>query len=123
MANGDVYIGQFKNGLFDGKGQLILTTNEIYNGFFQEGKKSGDGLEMLANGDKYDGNFTDGKYDGYGLYTLSTGQTKEGIWNHGEYVKQCNKAEAHGFEEINNIDKNGLGDIQEVTEYREETSI
>ena len=51
--NGDTYVGTFKNGLFDGKGQLTYSGN-VYNGNFCEGKKKGEGLIIFENGDKYE---------------------------------------------------------------------
>lgn len=75
-ANGDVYEGQFKNGLRHGKGRydslpirmlcLIYNPNRlfhrfvekngrVYNGNWSLSMKQGEGVETFKNGDEYTG--------------------------------------------------------------------
>ena len=62
-ANGDKYIGEYK----DGKGH-------------------GQGTYTWANGDKYIGEHKDGKKHGQGTYTFANGKKNNGYFMNNEYV-------------------------------------
>lgn len=76
---GDLYIGEFKQNLFHGKGQLKLfsknsTSSDLYNGDFFKGKRQGRGqLICTSSVDfpfEYDGEWLDDKRHGKGTITL-----------------------------------------------------
>ena len=99
--NNDYYIGEFKKGLFHGKGELfnvnnnliekgnyendclegqgkrILDGNKYYEGQFKKGLYNGNGKICDAN-DKlvYEGDFINGKYDGNGNLFYDNGNFK-----------------------------------------------
>ena len=60
MSSGDCYIGQFKNGYFDGKGQLTDKKGNVFNGNFVKGKKEGFGLIVTNKGETIKGKYTNG---------------------------------------------------------------
>ena len=60
MSNGDNYIGEFKNGLFDGKGQLTDKSGNVFDGHFSKGRKEGFGLIITNKGEKIEGKCKDG---------------------------------------------------------------
>lgn len=60
MINGDSYIGEFKNGLFEGKGQLTDKKGNVFNGNFVKGKKDGYGLIITNDGKKIEGKYKNG---------------------------------------------------------------
>ena len=54
------YIGEFKNGVYEGKGIYYYNNGDKYEGNFKNGVKEGKGIEYYNNGDKYEGNFKNG---------------------------------------------------------------
>ena len=62
-ANGDVYVGEVRNGELNGQGTY---TN--------------------VDGDVYVGEFRDGIAHGEGTLTLADGRVKEGIWENGRFL-------------------------------------
>ena len=114
-AKGNKYVGEFKDGKFNGQGTFFYLANDQfkdhrYVGDFKDGKRNGQGTFTLANGDKYAGAFKDEKRNGQGTFTLANGikyvgawkddkshglgaifasngsVTNEGIWNNGEFI-------------------------------------
>ena len=91
------YIGNFKNGKFEGKGTLSNISyefeNELYAsplrpnfhddqftyvGNFSDGLPEGDGKIVFDNGDKYEGEFYEGKIEGEGTMTFKNGSVYKG---------------------------------------------
>jgi hypothetical protein len=80
--NGDKYIGEFKNGLWHGKGTHITANGNKYVGEFKDGFRSGNGTLTYANGDVHVGEFKDGVVHGKGTLTLRTGKEYVGEWKY-----------------------------------------
>lgn len=80
------YIGQFKNGLFHGKGETKWTDGESHVGMYKNGQGDGYGI-YIYNGrlgiDTYTGNFKDSNHHGYGIQTNINGCRYEGEWKNG----------------------------------------
>ncbi len=66
MANEDIYIGTFTNGLLNGKGTYINNKGEKFVGLFEAGKKNGEGKLYDKNGEKI----------------------KEGIWKNDKFMNE-----------------------------------
>ena len=73
---GDLFEGEFQNGLPNGQGSYFFLANnqfkgDKYVGEFKDGKYNGLGSYTYANGDKYVGEFKDGKYNYQHTYTFN----------------------------------------------------
>ena len=64
----------------EGLGSLIVPKGERYLGEFKEGKYNGKGTEFFPNGSKYEGNWKYGNFNGQGTYTFSNGKSFFGVW-------------------------------------------
>ena len=87
LANGDKYIGKFKDGKPNGQGTLTSSNGE-YNGNWKDAKRNGQGAFTSSNGNKYIGQWKDNKENGQGtkIYTNGNkfvGQFKDG-YEHGK---------------------------------------
>ena len=78
------YIGQFKNGLKDGKGTLYYKNGNIeYEGDFKKGKYDGEGKYIYESGDYYIWQFKEGLCHGKGKeYDKNGNIISEGEWNY-----------------------------------------
>ena len=61
-ANGNVYIGEFRENKFDGQGTLTYANKSQYVGEFRDGKFSGQGTFTHSNGSQDIGEFRDGQF-------------------------------------------------------------
>ncbi len=82
FANG-VYTGDILDGLFDGKGKIVLQTNQVYEGSFVKGKRSGKGVCTYPNGERYEGMWLNDMREGKGTYYYAGGQREEASWHEG----------------------------------------
>lgn len=71
--SGGKYVGEFKDGKFNGQGTLTWPDGTNYVGSFKDSKFSGQGTYILANGQKYVGEFRDNKFNGQGTLTWHDG--------------------------------------------------
>ena len=72
-ADGDTYVGEFKDNNFNGQGSLTFANGNRYVGEFKDNKRDGPFEVTFASGDKYVGEFKDDKRNGYGTYTFADG--------------------------------------------------
>ena len=78
------YDGEFFNDKFDGVGKYYYENDEYYIGQFKNGLKNGKGIEYYPNGNiKYDGEFVDDKYEGNGKYIYKNGESYRGKFKNG----------------------------------------
>ncbi len=68
-ANGDTYVGEFKNGKLNGKGTYTFPSGEKYVGEFKNGIQHGQATYTFPRGEKYVGDFKDGNRNGKGTMT------------------------------------------------------
>ena len=82
------YIGQFKNGLPNGKGVEYYKNGNIkYEGDFINGDYEGDGQYTWEDGIYYIGQFKNSVPNGNGIMFYSNGTIKnQGNWINGEFV-------------------------------------
>ena len=75
---GDYYYGEWKKGKFNGNGQLIMNNIIIYEGQFQNSLKNGEGTENFPDGAIFNGNFENNNKNGKGKLIYSDGSVYEG---------------------------------------------
>ena len=83
-ANGDKYVGNFKDDKSHGQGTYTYASGDKYVGEYKDDKKNGQGTYTHANGDKYVGEFKDGKENGPGTYTHANGDKYVGNFKDGK---------------------------------------
>ena len=86
-ANGNKYVGEWKDNKPHGKGTFTSADGAKYVGEYKDGKRNGQGTFTLANGEKYVGEYKDGKRNGQGTSTLAFG---------GKYVGEYKDGNPHG---------------------------
>lgn len=74
------YVGYFKNGKQEGKGKLTFVSGNVYEGDFKDGLKHGKGV-FIGKGKKYEGEYVEGKKHGYGEYTDTDGSIYKGNYS------------------------------------------
>jgi hypothetical protein len=77
----NIYIGSYNHqGNPHGFGTMKYSNGEIYEGDWFDGVRSGVGKMTWTNGDVYEGEFLDSKKNGKGKYTWPSGDFYEGDW-------------------------------------------
>ena len=89
-ADGDEYVGEWKDGKFHGQGTYTWVSEEKYVGEFKDSKKHGQGTYTWASGrftgNKYVGEYKDGKQHGQGTFTYTGGRIVVQEWKDGKRV-------------------------------------
>ena len=80
FPNGDVYAGQWVNGMREGIGTFAHQNGDVYTGPFTNDKKDGIGAYYYADGDRYEGAFVEGVKTGKGSYYYDNGNQYIGEW-------------------------------------------
>ena len=83
-ADGNKYVGEWKYGKWHGKGTYTNTKGDKYVGEFKDGNRHGQGTYAQGNGEKYVGEYKDGKSHGQGTVTFADGRVQKGIWENGK---------------------------------------
>ena len=85
FANGDKYVGEFKNGAFNGQGAFTYANGQKLVGWFEGGRLNGDGTATLANGNRYVGEWKEGRRHGAGIeYDPNGAVITSGFYKEGE---------------------------------------
>ncbi|XP_058107827.1 phosphatidylinositol 4-phosphate 5-kinase 6-like isoform X2 [Magnolia sinica] len=88
LSNGDLYTGEWADGVPHGAGKYIWTDGCMYEGEWSHGNITGRGKFSWPSGATYEGQFRSGFMHGLGAYTGSMGDTYCGSWamnsKHGE---------------------------------------
>jgi hypothetical protein len=86
-VSGEQYVGEFKGGRRHGQGNATYADGNKYIGEFKNDTRSGIGTSIFADGRRYVGEFAGGKYNGSGTSFTSDGKVlSEGIWFDGKFV-------------------------------------
>jgi len=114
-ANGDRYVGKFKDGFIEGRGTINFHDGTEYTGQWRKNRFHGDGTRRFKNGNVYTGNYVDGKRQGQGRCYFANGDMYVGDWKddtiHGFGRYYYNNG--HSFEGMfRNGKRNGRGKYQ-----------
>ncbi len=82
-TDGTTYKGEFYCGLIYGKGKLTKPSGETYEGFFVKGIRSGRGKTHFVGGDSHVGYWRDNQLNGRGLYKWNNGAIFDGKYKNG----------------------------------------
>jgi len=74
------YIGEFKNGVFDGHGTITFPNFDKYKGQFKNGLPDGQGTYIFHGGKKYVGKMKKGAIKGKGIMTYPDGKKYIGLF-------------------------------------------
>ncbi len=88
FASGAKYVGEYKEGKYHGQGTATLAAGDKYVGEYKEGKHHGQGTYTWADGSKYVGEYKEGKEHGQGTYTWADGRVERGYYMNREYVPE-----------------------------------
>ena len=81
FANGNKYVGEWKDNKYNGQGTFTFADGAKYVGEFKDGTRNGQGTDTFVNGSKYVGEYKDGKRNGQGTLYASNGSiVNEGMW-------------------------------------------
>ena len=61
-SNGERYVGEFKNDMFEGFGTYNFPNGSVYTGEFKEGLFHGDGIYTISDGTEFEGFFEFGEF-------------------------------------------------------------
>jgi hypothetical protein len=83
--NGDVYDGDLKDNMMNGKGKMTYVSGDIYTGEFKDNMMNGKGIYKYKDGRVFVGNFKDDKKEGPGRMIDSFGRALHaGHWKDGK---------------------------------------
>jgi hypothetical protein len=90
-SNGGKYVGEFRDGYFNGQGtEFYSSDGSTYAGDFKGGRPHGNGTWTAPNSsggeDEYVGEFNNGSMTGQGTYTYASGEVEVGIFDNGNLV-------------------------------------
>ena len=85
FANGELYKGDFKQGEMTGNGMFIFSDKTEYNGSIENGIFNGKGKMRWVNGTEYDGMFADSSLNGNGVISNIQGEKYKGVFERNEF--------------------------------------
>ena len=88
FANGDKYVGQFKDSKGNGQGTMTWVNGDKCVGEFKDGNCNGQGTFTFASGNKYVGEFKDSKFNGQGTAFFADGDKEVGEFKDGNFMGQ-----------------------------------
>jgi len=83
-TEGALYVGEFRNGKYNGQGTATWSNGDRYVGEFRDDKFHGQGIYTSEKNFVYAGDFRDGMFNGVGTYTSSNGMKYVGEWRDDE---------------------------------------
>ena len=82
------YVGEWKNNKRNGQGKRIYENGGVIEGEFKDDKLNGQATLTIPNGNKYVGEWKDDEINGQGTYTYENGDKYVGEWKNGKYDGQ-----------------------------------
>jgi hypothetical protein len=89
-AKGNLYVGEFKDGMRHGQGAGTFVDGTTYTGEFKFDAITGKGVQTFPNGDKYIGEFKDGLRHGNGTFVFANGGKFVGQYQRQQHHKRKN---------------------------------
>jgi len=86
-ADGDQYVGEWKDDKIHGQGTYTFASGAQYVGEYKDGRRHGQGTNTYADGDQYVGEWKDDKLHGQGTFTFADGE---------QYVGELKDDKRHG---------------------------
>ena len=84
IYNKDQYEGEFVNDKYEGKGKYNYEDGKYYIGEWKNGLRNGRGILYYKNGNiLYEGDFVNDKFEGNGKYIWEDGSYYIGLWKNG----------------------------------------
>jgi S1-C subfamily serine protease len=80
FANGDIYVGEWRDNKRNGQGTYTFANGDIYVGEYKDDKRNGQGTVTYASGSTYVGRWRDDKRNGQGTHTWPDGEKYVGEW-------------------------------------------
>lgn len=80
-----LYRGNFRNGIYHGRGTLYVNNMQVKDGMFADGRLA-EGRTIYRDGSIYIGKYRGGIHHGHGRFILPSGVWIEGEWNRGKAV-------------------------------------
>ena len=120
---GNSLYGDFVKGECNGNGHLIIDGQLDYEGQFENNQKNGFGIEKYNDGSVYEGNFLHGEKSGQGKYTFPNGEYYEGNFKNdlyegiGVYEWPQEGRRYQGQFHLGNIEGNGVSQYSDGSSY------
>ena len=95
-ADGEKYVGEFKDNNRNGQGTYTYPDGEKYVGEWKDGIENGQGTYKWPDGRKYSGEHKDGKANGQGTYIFPDGAKYVGEWKDDKQHGQGTQTYANG---------------------------
>jgi hypothetical protein len=81
FADGSTYVGEYVEDNEHGEGVFTeASTGNVYTGQWRNGVREGHGVMKYTNGDVFEGSFEDDQKHGPGKYVPHKGVSLEGVW-------------------------------------------
>jgi len=113
-ADGEQYVGDWKNAYRHGRGTYTWTDGNQYVGEYKNDKRHGKGTFTWSGGDEYTGEWKDGVKEGKGTYVWVSGNMYQGQWLNGDKSGKGTFTWASGdqyFGEYKNDKRHGNGTL------------
>ena len=85
FEDGSWYLGEISDSLFNGRGKMFYADSTVYEGDWKDGLWDGHGELAFPDGDSYSGEFRQHEFSGYGTYLYADGGKYEGYWENGMF--------------------------------------
>ena len=108
LSSGRTYLGEFRDGKYNGPGTFTTPDGQFYVGEYKDGKPNGRGTHRFRSGEKYVGEFSDGRYHGQGTFTFPDGRKYVGEYKDGKPNGQGIEHRADGTVLRSGIWENGV---------------
>ncbi len=86
--HGETYVGDWTDGHKNGLGTLTYENRDKYEGEWQNDEMHGQGIFIFADGGKYVGEFKYGERSGRGIETKADGRKFEGVWENNDFIRE-----------------------------------